>query len=91
MAKYRTLEAVTFVWDGVVTSVEPNRELELTDDEVKTLHGKVVLVDNMSPTMFPDGAPIIEPAIVRTVPATPVAGETVDVPKPEKASAPKVK
>lgn len=83
MAKYRTLEPVTFVWDGVVTSVATGRTLELTDEQVKSLSGKLALVENAVPSMFPDGTPIIDPTIVRTVPATPVAGEVVEVEKPK--------
>lgn len=82
--KYRSLEPVTYVANGKVVSVNADREIELEEDQAKSLAGRVVLLDAQAPSMFPDGTPIIDPTIVRTVPATPVAGEPVVAPAPEK-------
>lgn len=78
MAKYRSLKPVTYVDNGKVVSVKEGREFTLTDEQAKALAGSVVLIDVDSGSMFPDGAPIIDPTIVRTVPNTPVAGEAVE-------------
>lgn len=80
MAKYRSLKPVTYVADGAVVSVDAGREFDLSEEQAKALADSVVLVDVDSGSMFPDGTPIIDPAIVRTVPATPVAGEAVEPP-----------
>lgn len=82
--KYRSLEPVAYVNDGKVVSVNADREIDLSDEEAKALAGRIVLIEAQAPSMFPDGAPIIDPTIVRTVPATPVAGEPVAPPAPEK-------
>ncbi|MBF4194671.1 hypothetical protein [Mycolicibacterium phlei] len=91
-AKYRTLEPVTFVNDaGKAVSVNAGREIELTEAQAKALAGKVEsLVDTAAGSMFPDGSPVIDPTIVRTVPATPVAGEAVE-PEPVAPAKPAVK
>lgn len=78
MAKYRLLEPVTYVADGQVVSVDKGREIDLTEYQAKKLADKVVLVESAVDSMFPHGTPIIDPTIVRTVPATPVAGESVE-------------
>lgn len=83
MAKYRSLEPVSYVADGKVVSVAADREIELSEDQAKALAGRVVLLEVTAPSMFPTGTPIIEHTIVRSVPATPVAGEAVEpAPKP---------
>lgn len=88
MAKYRSLEPVTYVADGKVVSVSADREIELTETQATKLAGRVVRIEASAPSMFPDGTPIIDPTIVRTVPATPVAGEPVAPPPPEPAKPP---
>lgn len=95
MAKYRSLEPVSYVANGKVVSVAAQREFELDEDQANSLAGRIVFVENTAVSMFPEGAPIIDPAIVRTVPNTPVAGEPVvdtsvpvETPKSARPSAP---
>lgn len=85
MSKYRSLKPVTYVADGKVVSVKANRTVDLTEEQAKALSESVVLVDSQVDSVFPDGAPIISPTIVRTVPATPVVGEAVEPPAPVKS------
>lgn len=84
MAKYRSLEPVTYVEDGKVVSASADREFELDEAQATLLAGRVVRLAEPAPSMFPDGVPVIDHVIVRSVPATPVAGEAVEAPAPEK-------
>lgn len=88
MAKHRTLVPVSYVANGKVVSVDADRVIDLDDKQAKSLAGKVVLVEQKAPSMFPEGAPIIQSHITRTVPATPVAGEAVE-PEPQPKAEPK--
>lgn len=93
MPKYRTLQDVAFVQGGKAKSVKADRVIELAEDEAKQLAGRVVLIDNKAPTMFPNGAPYFNTHIVRPHAAARVAGEPV-APEPKKVeskAAPKPK
>lgn len=91
MAKYRTTEPVAYVKDGAAVSVDAGREINLTDEQAQSLAGKVLLVESPIDSMFPSGPPIIDPTIVRTVPATPVVGEPVVAVEPVATVSPFVK
>lgn len=84
MGQYRTLEPVTYVTDGAIKSAKVGRVLELTTKEAETLAGKVVEIVAPTGSMFPTGAPVLNPAITRDVPAS--GSEPVEAPaKPAKA------
>lgn len=87
MPRYRTLEPITFVKEGKVVSVAKDRTVELTEDQAKSLAGKVLNVENQTRTMFPNGSPIFKQHFARSIPNTRVAGEHVEA---EAAPAPKV-
>lgn len=89
MPKYRTTEAVSFVKDGHVVSVKADRVIELDEAEARKLAGRVLFVENRTPSMFPDGAPHIPVHIVRPHDAKPIAGEPV-APEPKMVTAVKV-
>lgn len=77
MPKYRTLEPVAFVRDGKVVSVKEGRTVELTEDQAKSLAGKVLNVENKTRSMFPDGSPVFQQHFARSLPNQRVAGEHV--------------
>lgn len=68
MAKYRSLEPVTYVADGKVISVAAERLIDLTDAQAEALAGKVASLDGTGESMFPTGAPVIAHVITRDVP-----------------------
>lgn len=77
MPKYRTVEPVSYVEDGGVVSVKADRTIELSEDDAKKLAGKILLVENKTPSMFPNGSPYIPVHIVRPHEAKVIAGEAV--------------
>lgn len=91
MPRYRTLEPVSFVKDGRAVSVAKDRTVELTEDQAKSLAGKVVNIDNKTRSMFPDGAPIFNQHFARSLPNQRVAGEHVVADPAPKAVKPEVK
>jgi hypothetical protein len=88
MAKYRVLEATTYVADGAVVSVKAGRVVELSDDQAQSLAGKVAPLEERN-SMFPDGNPVIGSHITRVVPPVAPAGDPVE-PAPTRAHAPRV-
>lgn len=78
MPKYRTLEPVAFVNDGKVVHVKKDRTVELTEDQAKSLAGKVLCVDNKTRSMFPNGSPVFGQHFARSLPNQRVAGEHVE-------------
>lgn len=89
MAQYRTLEPVTYVKDGKVVSVAADRVVELNDKQAQSLAGRVSAVEDRGASMFPDGAPVINPTITRDVPVpafSPTPVEPAPAPEPEKKS-----
>ena len=94
-SKYRTLEAVAFVKDGKVVSVAKDRVVELTEEQAKSLAGRVLNVENKTRSMFPDGSPVFKQHFARSLPNQRVAGEHVEAdaapaePKVVRAEAPK--
>ena len=90
MAQFRTLEPVVYVRDGKVVSVTADRVIDLSDAQAEDLAGKVVAVKGREQSMFPDGAPVLNPNIVRDVPAVAFAEPEAPKPaKPEPKAAPK--
>lgn len=86
-SKYRTLEQVAFVQDGKVVSVAKDRTVELTEDQAKSLAGKVLCVENKTRSMFPNGSPVFKQHFARSLPNQCVAGEHVEA---DPAPAPRV-
>lgn len=78
MPKYRTLEPIAFVQDGKVVSVAKDRTVELTEDQAKSLAGRVLCVENKTRSMFPDGSPVFKQHFARSLPNQRVAGEHVE-------------
>lgn len=91
MPKYRTLEPVSFVRDGKAVSVKADRTVELTEEQAKSLAGRVLCVENKTRSMFPDGAPIFNQHFARSLPNQRVAGEHVVADPAPKAVKPEVK
>ncbi|AEJ92110.1 hypothetical protein SEA_YEET_28 [Mycobacterium phage Yeet] len=83
MAKYRTVQAVTFVQNGKVVSIGPNRVVEIDDAQAEKLGAKVERARE-NDSMFPDGAPIIPAGFVPEAPAEEANQRLVSqLPKPE--------
>ena len=78
MPTYRTLEPVSLVKDGKVLSLKADREIELAEEDAASLAGKIVLLKDDVRSMFPNGAPVVSPHIVREHAARRIAGVPVE-------------
>lgn len=67
MAKYRTLKTVSYVKDGAVVTVGPNRFVELNEKQAEALGETAVERSRTEDAMFPDGAPIFSPGFAPEV------------------------
>lgn len=86
MALHRTVEAVSVVREGKVVSFAANRDVDLSDDEVKALGDKVVRAEAAN-SMFPK-AVIIPAGFVPEGPAKEVDPKSLvsSIPTPAKVA-----